>query len=524
MLHECPNIRHVINMALLASEDSYEVYLKLALCGGGMLSLLCPREVITFFACLYKRSKVCGRGLTERAILRGLYGQALAWGAGVHWQESTEHLTEAITALSRPGLQPSYYLLLFLAERAKIHARQSKYDLALRGFERARGLFGRIQTHALGEKFAVTEAKLRETELTTCVYETVPMIFKGNNAAAKQRLLMLVELLEQEFPNSVELPTAYNQLGLSEQRGRSSAESTERAMECYLICLRLRTYFLKINPIPLYAPYNNVSMLCYRSNDLGQFYALLEKALQISREFDWLHYYTGLTLVHLAEGSIGRGHFLSALLYLKEADRVLTITARDHHLRHRTLLELAHVMIALSPNSTHHRALQPEHQTHACEGRFHRDGELVPSTVGMCKPISQDDLNKSAKYYLERITEVARNMNGTLSDDGHHFILSAYEHALSLNWGNAEEVDKFTTLIFDHVETNNFVELFEEKMPEKHHNLYRHKNVYWYLKECRSTGQELDLETFLAKQVPACTICAYGHKYFTTDVWLREIT
>ncbi|KAK3798479.1 hypothetical protein RRG08_016380 [Elysia crispata] len=82
MLYECPNIRHVISMALLASEDSYGVYLKLAISGGGMLSLLCPREVITFFACLYKRSKVCGRGLIERAILRGLYGQALAWGTG----------------------------------------------------------------------------------------------------------------------------------------------------------------------------------------------------------------------------------------------------------------------------------------------------------------------------------------------------------------------------------------------------------------------------------------------------------
>ncbi|KAK3798481.1 hypothetical protein RRG08_016382 [Elysia crispata] len=334
---------------------------------------------------------------------------------GGNWQESTEHLTEAINVLSRPGVEPSYYLLLFLTEKAKIQARLGKYDESLRVFMRARSLFGQIRTHALGEIFAVTETKLRETELITCVYETVPMIFKGNNALAKERLLTLVEVIEQEFPNSIELPTAHNQLGLSEQRGRSSAESTERAKARYLICLRLRTYFLKINPIPLYAPLNNVAMLCYRSNDLGQFYNLLEKALQISREFDWNHYYTGLSLVHLAEGSIGRGHFMSALLYLKEGERVLTLTAKDHDLRHRALLELAHVMVTLAPGSSHERSMQVGQQTDTCNPGLPRDGELVQSARGMCKQIAQDDLNKSAKYYLERLTELAKDMKGPTS-------------------------------------------------------------------------------------------------------------
>ena len=40
---------------------------------------------------------------------------------------------------------------------------------------------------------------------------------------AKERLTCLVDQIEQEFPNSMELPTAHNQLGLSEQRGLSTS-------------------------------------------------------------------------------------------------------------------------------------------------------------------------------------------------------------------------------------------------------------------------------------------------------------
>ena len=214
---------------------------------------------------------------------------------------------------------------------------------------------------------------------------------------------------------------------------------------------------------------------------------------------------------------------MSALLYLKEGERVLTLTAKDHDLRHRALLELAHVMVTLAPGSSHERSMQVGQQTDTCNPSLPRDGELVQSARGMCKQIAQDDLNKSAKYYLERLTELAKDMKGTLSDDGHHFVLSAYEHALSLNWGRPEEMDKFISLIFDHVEKNKFIELFQEEAPKKYHNLHRHKNVYQYLKECRDNVHEVDLSTFLAKQIPACTICAYGERFFTEEMWFREI-
>lgn len=521
LLHECPNIRHVIGMALLANEDSYGAYLKLAISGGGILGLLCPREVIGFFSCLFQRAKEYGKSLIEQAILLGLYGQALAWGTGSNWQESSDHLSEAIRILSKPGVEPSYYLLLFLKERAMIQARQGRYDESLSCFKRAKKLFGHIKTHALDERFAVTESKLRETQLITCVYETVPMIFKGNNEQAKTNLLVLAQELEQEFPNSMELATAKNQLGLSEQRGRSSPDSDERAEQLYLISLRLRSYYVKVNPIPLYAPLNNVAMLSYSNKHYEKFYSLLNEALQISLQFDWYHYYTGLSLVHLAEGSIGLGNFNSALMYLIEAERVLTKTAKDHDLRLRALLELAHVMVALKQNPSH----QEISQQLACTNGLPSDGQLVSAAAHMCKPISPEDLNKTALYYLERLSALARDMKGTLSDDGHHFVLSAYEHALSFNWQNAEEVKSYKALIFEHVEKNEFVELFERPAPSRYHNMYNHKEVYFYLKQSTGNDHSLDLNTFLSKQVPACTICKkYGRQFFTKNMWFKELT
>ncbi|GFN90239.1 hypothetical protein PoB_001674500, partial [Plakobranchus ocellatus] len=533
LVFECPNIKHVINMALFANEDSYEVYLKLAISGGGMLSLLCPREVINFFYCLYERSRVRGRSKEEQAVLLGLYGQALSLGTGTasvaqasgpHWQESIEHLSKAIEMLSRPGIEPSYYLVLFLKEKAQILSRQGKYDESLKIFKRAKNLFDSLRTHALGEALAVTERKLREIKLVTLLYETVPMIFKGQNAKAFERLSILADRFEQDFPNSRDLATVYNQKGLSKQRGCGKSQSLsgrnsdmEEAKESYMKSLRIRLGLVKINSMPLYAPLNNVAMLAYRDNDLSQFYRLLEQSLQISKDYNcWLHYYTGLSLIHLAEGSMGLSHFKSAMLYLKETERILSTVSKDHDLRLRALLEMVHVQVALNHQLQHQAPC-------AVDTGLYRDGELVGPAKHIDQQVTLHEETLSASDYLDRLINVKKEMKGTLSDDGHHFFLAAYEHALLLNWGWPKKFEEFKAFIVQYVEENDFVKLFKQETPQKYHLMYKHKNVYFYIKECIENGMELELDKFLERQVPACTICKSNPCFFTKDMWCKEI-
>ena len=222
------------------------------------------------------------------------------------------------------------------------------------------------------------------------------------------------------------------------------------------------------------------------------------------------------------------------MIYLKESERVLKLTAKDHDLRLRALLELAHVRVAL----THQPVQQPSvcqptlprdgelvaSAKGMCQPKLPCDGELVASAKGMCQPISETDMEKTARDHLDRLSEVAKEMDGTYSDDGHHFILSAFEHALLLNWAEPERVEEFRTYIFEHIEKNKFEKLFREENPSAYHNLHKHRDLYFYLKECSENHQEIDLRTFIEKQVPACTICKYGQHFFTEDMWFREIS
>ncbi|CAL1543950.1 unnamed protein product [Lymnaea stagnalis] len=127
---------------------------------------------------------------------------------------------------------------------------------------------------------------------------------------------------------------------------------------------------------------------------------------------------------------------------------------------------------------------------------------------------------KSAEDFVDCMLELVSSIQ--LTDDGHHYVMTAYEHAMLLNWGNSREKFKqYKNEYLVFVSANGWVRdlMFSEK--DELALASKHKSVYFYIRN--TEYKDLDLETFISYMTHACPHCQEVNQVYSANMWQEEV-
>ncbi|XP_055897462.1 uncharacterized protein LOC106052525 isoform X1 [Biomphalaria glabrata] len=591
LIQEWPNVRYLIHRALHCNENTYEAFLKVSISANGLIMRCFAKEAKEFYRSLFTSASSYGTPV-ERAVLEALFGNALSMASVpanpddetlccMEYNQADQHLTSAISKLYREG--PSYFLVWALDRKGIVLHRLGKYQESIKCFGQARTLLSRLNKHALGEMFHVSDLQVEEERITQEIHQTIPIIFTGNNQLARERLNKLLEHINNRCENHPELSTLLNLIGLTEQRGNNDLDS---AIKWYRLSYNERMYLSKVNPENLLVVLNNIAMILLEKGELEQCIKYLTQALDIRRECGWRHYHTALTLTHLSEVYMKCDNFPAAYKKALEADKILKVTAKEHDMRLRVNFTLAHIRVVLrqrmEPESAREDALTESHlclchenlnfpnmgfqeqsenvpdfgalmtdcmdynrpapavrpvsgnapgyhqqgcpQACPTQHNIRREGTPIFPTLSMSTvEIEPRDLNMTAVDFLDYGITLSHD-GGTLSDDGHKNFLASHTHAMLLSWGDTEKLTEHKTAIVQYVKDNPTIETAVFNSPVALHSRYEFLRnqapLYYYIRDTPIEG--LNLSLFLNMMVKSCYVCAYVKNIFTEEMWMRE--
>uniref|UniRef100_A0A2C9LXK5 Prolyl 4-hydroxylase alpha-subunit N-terminal domain-containing protein n=1 Tax=Biomphalaria glabrata TaxID=6526 RepID=A0A2C9LXK5_BIOGL len=97
------------------------------------------------------------------------------------------------------------------------------------------------------------------------IYETIPMIFSGENEEALKKMMTLYETIHDRYTDHPDYDVLLNSIGLAFQRGY---QDLSRALEWYTKSLKQRSLLVRINPQSMLVTLNNIAMIRLRTGDL----------------------------------------------------------------------------------------------------------------------------------------------------------------------------------------------------------------------------------------------------------------
>ncbi|CAL1543953.1 unnamed protein product [Lymnaea stagnalis] len=484
LAQEWPHVRHVLELAINCTSGTYEAFLKVAVHGRRLVMSCFPKESEDFYKALLIHAKKYGTP-QQHAVLEACLGHVTAFCVGRDWKLSEKYMDSAIETLKKFG--PVHYYKWALGTKANILQRQGNNQEAIKCFMKVKEVSSYDIPGDVDKILKISEQQEEEDKFTTEILETRPMIFLGDNDNARERLHVLLDELDSRCPNHFELFHLLNSIGLTLQRGKKDLRG---ALEWYQKAYIQRCYLEKICPQDMVVPLNNIGMCFGRLNQLERGKKYLEKALEIQLERSGAPFYTALTLDHIAELSIKQKQFMDAYEKSFEASDILKKIAKQHDFRLRVLNSLVHYRIII------------------------RQLNLATAETTTARFV------KSAEDFVEHMLELGSSMH--LTDDGYHYMMTAYEHAMILNWGNSPEnfqTYKDRYLLF--VLKNDWLRNLMASKKDELAMAANHKSLYVYIRD--TEYKDLDLEIFIRYMIPSCPHCEEVNHVYSANMWQDEV-
>ncbi|KAH9524225.1 hypothetical protein Btru_053843, partial [Bulinus truncatus] len=478
-IHEWPLIQHLLQVAM--HFQSYKTLLKAAVIGRNLIISCYPNESRQFYTLMHNSAKLIGSP-SEAAVMEICLSQATFSGKDVNGRLALEYIDSAIEALKYQR-HPFFYKMA-LRKKGRILESLGDHHRSLEFFQKAKEVVASQSFIAPGEALCVTDLQIEEDDISAEIQETIPLIFTGNNTEAKKRLVELFENIQDRYEHHPEYADILNAIGLATQRG---ARNNDEALFWYKKSHMERKHLERICPQFMLRTINNMAMILCRKGDPGEAEKYLRQALSILRDNGWYQHYTGLTLTHLSEVKVKLKDFQGAFNVTLEADKIIEKTSPSHDFRLKINLSLFHHRLVLG----------------------HDPSNDIP-------PLED---------YIETLTSLGSLVKNNMSDDGHHYLMSAYEHCLFLHLLNSQ--DKFNYYkrkLFAHVDKNKFLRdiLYRKNLTKSPSSLLsEHREFLDYLANTEYKDHTLD--TFLAYILKSCPLCRNIRDVSDIKVWNKEI-
>ncbi|XP_059169278.1 uncharacterized protein LOC131951030 [Physella acuta] len=400
-------------------------------------------------------------------------------------------LDSAIDSLKQNGVR--YFLKCALVRKAIVLFRQGDHPHSLEYFSKARSMTA-ISEECTDPFLKVSKLQEEEEDLTAEIYETIPMIFSGNNVEAREQLNQLRRKLKEKSFDHPELSTLLNNIGLTCQRGNKDSRA---ALKWYKKAYLERRHLEKICPESLVVMLNNIGMIHYELKELDTAKTYIRKAVEIGRRSRWPHSNTALAFVHLSIINFKEKNFMETLRLLVEADTMMLTIGRNYEFRLRITESLLHVRVIISQLG------------------------LTPG-AGESEDVERL-LKKSAADILRDLLAIGSTVKGHLSDEGHSRMLAAYEHGIILHWNVLEEREQYKQELLHYAHANGWVRsvLLSNKdiTRSKSEQLVKHRPLYDYLVRT----EDLQLSEVTRHVFDTCTYCAIVRQYYTDQIWSNHV-
>ncbi|KAK0054940.1 hypothetical protein Bpfe_015516 [Biomphalaria pfeifferi] len=415
-------IRLLLQQAISHPHDgSFDAHCKIAFTAGRLIMYTFPDKAKKFYNKLLKKAKDPGLS----AAIKAHCGHLAALGTDNNWELAEQTLESALLVFRQRGL--AYFYRWTAVRKGIILQRQGKNQEALLYYSKA--LNDHIPLHFgdVLESLKVPEFLIKEEKFTAGIYETIPLIFTGNNEEALNKLYPIRDELKRERYVHPHYAVLLNNIGLAYEREKDLPE----ALSWYKKSLDARRPLGKITPQILVIPLNNIAMLSYRlSNDrdsLRESEKYLLEALTILEETNWHFGDKALTLNHLAEVNTKKKDYLQAFHFNLKSLKVLEEKLPHNEFRLKVLIDLAHLRVLLEMQRKHLESTEPE--------------------------FSEMDLFKSAEEYLQQALDFGKSKCGD-SFDFHSNYLLACVHGMVLHAGYSKDgFEKYRSCFLKHRES-----------------------------------------------------------------------
>ncbi|KAK0054934.1 kinesin light chain 4-like isoform X2 [Biomphalaria pfeifferi] len=488
LLHGChvrdwPLLRDLMQTAFQCR--SYPHLLKAAVMGRNLIISCFPNDSKEFYEIMYNSTKIYGSP-SQKAVMQICLAQAIASKKGADLPNALTYVESAIETLQCYG--PNFFYKLALWKKAKLlevlgdHCQALEYFLKAREESHLTAL--RVESDDI---LQVTQLQMEEESLLAEIQEARPLIFSGKNVQAKEKLMMLYETINDRYDNHPEFAEILNGIGLVIQRG---TKDTNEAFEWYNRSFKERLHTQNICPQNMVASMNHMSMiLCRQGNpDAGENY--LRRSLAILEKSDRNQYLTAVTLTHLSEVKVKQGDYYEAYKATIEAELILREASKNHDFRLKIHLYLVHHILVLTHTNSSSCA--------------------VTSTV-------EDS--------MKCLIQLASSIKQYLSDHGHHYLMSAYEHALLMNWRDSEDTyQQYRRDLLEHIRKPKLLRdvlLKKDTSQFPTSFLKEHRHIVEYIRD--TDYAQLDFLKLFSSLSEACPMCRNIETTPAEQLWRKEI-
>nr|KAI8753551.1 kinesin light chain 4-like isoform X2 [Biomphalaria glabrata] len=475
---EWPYIKCLFHKALVGG---FKDILRVAVVARRLIMVLYPNEAKQFYSGLYRTTHLYGSP-RESAVMEACLGHITASGAGIDFPLALEYLNSALDTLKVYG--PTFFYKWTLRRKAIILYRISRYPESTKYFEKAKAVQGFLPMSPDDyEILSVSFLQAEEDDVIGEIYETIPMIFTGDNETALKQLLALSSNIHDRIDYHPDLDVLLNNIGLALQRGY---KDLKEALKWYTKSLQHRSMLVKINPQLMVVTLNNVAMIKLSLGDLVGAEGDLQKALTILREGCWYHYNTALTLASLSDIKIKLGKFEEAYNLALKAEEILKTIYKNNDYRLKINLGIFHCRFLLGHFANQYRGVD----------LMDRD--------------------------LQTMVDLGASINKHMSDDSHNILLSIYEHGMVINWRvYPERFRAYKEMFMKHVEENSLVKEMLHKtevLPGQQALLTGHQRFFDYLK----VTEDVELQKLLDMLALSCPICKCFNGVLGKKMWLKD--
>ncbi|XP_059169257.1 uncharacterized protein LOC131951018 [Physella acuta] len=508
LLQEWPHVKHVLDMAIHSTGETYQAFLRVAVTARRLLVTCLPHEAEEFYHELSIAAQTSGN-LRHHAVMQACLGYVISCSAGSRWTQATQYFDTALDNLRREG--PGYFYKWTLRGKAILLHRQGHYVESLEFFKQAANVVYQDDLETADDPLTVTLVQQEADEITTEIHQTIPMIFCGDIESVRKNLLNLLDAVRDQFPHHPDLPVLLNNIGLTEERG---GRDLDRALRWYELSYRERLQLEKLCPQQQLVSLNNIGMVLHAKGQLEKCKLYLQRALEIQKVCGWNHYNTALTLVHLGSVLFEAFQSLDALHKFMEADVILQKTAPSHDFRLSVGLGLMHYsLVALQepdPGPDPHQ----EVSTHG------------PLTCGS---------RQSCSEYLDYLQRVCRELGHVVSVDGVQNLLAVYEHGILLSRCHQDYLTYRQALVMLVHGNRKLRDFFLGNSPSPADvspspadvtpspadaSLHSHRKFFQYVRT--TEYQHLDEHVLLELIQASCLYCQQMETFYCTDLLMGK--
>ncbi|XP_059169280.1 uncharacterized protein LOC131951032 [Physella acuta] len=546
-----PRVKLSLEMAAHCQEGTFDAFYKVGVHARRFIILNFPNESRQFFKCLWETASKYGT-VQQAAVMEAFLGHNTAIGQGSDFQQAMYHLDKAIETLRVDG--PVYMLKWAVRRKAIILFRQSHYNESWECFQQANHVTQSATEEEVDEVLRFSELEILEEELTARIYEVIPLIFRGQPGdleRALQQQLETLDVVRDLCPNHPELPVLLNNLGLILQRGYNDLP---RALGWFTQSYNERRLFERIAPSNVCVTLKNMTGICFQLGDLGKAYSYCRRALEAHTKYVWCSSDTALSLSQYSEVLFNMENVTKALTTAISAADMFKETNPKHNYRLRISLNILHYKIVEAYLKKHSRAVDrillkaadilppqttqqtipeeadmvPPQQTFPKEADMVPPQQTFPEEADMVPPQQTfpeeadnvPPLLTSCSDCLSSTLQLGKTMLASLNSEGHHYMLSVYEHAMMLTWLNTDQLTYYKTQMLNYVQENTGLKnLLQGREPDETSDdlAFQHRGLYSYIRE--TSNENLRFETFVDFVSRSCQTCQYTCKYYGESLW-----